>query len=123
MKFFDNGDRITVISDNRITFKNIKEDKIIKNNLIAIEKTQILQAVKDINKKFGRKLTRNEREKFLRKISSKINRKLISEDYDLINEHLISGRKRTEKNKDIKTEKGIIFEYKSGIGMARKLED
>jgi len=123
MRLIDNGDRIKVIPDNRITFQIIKEDKIIKNNLVAIQRTQIIQAVKDINKKYGRKLTRNERETFLQKLSKKIGRKLTMDDRNLINERLIGGRKREDKNKDIKTKGGIIYRYKEGIGMARVLED
>lgn len=123
MRLIDNGDRINFIPDNRITFQIIKEDKIIKNNFIAIQRAQILQLVKDINKKFNRKLTKLEHQQIMRKISNKIGRKLTSNDRDLINKRLIGGQTRIEKNKDIKTKGGIIYEYKEGIGMARKLED
>lgn len=122
MKFSDNGERIIFQEDIKITSTIIKQNKIIHQNLIAIQRAQIIQAVKDINKKFGRKLTRNERELFLRRLSKKIGRKLLKEDYALINERLIGGRKREDTNKDIKTKGGIIFQYKEGLGMVRVLE-
>jgi hypothetical protein len=122
MKFTDEGNRIIFQDDTKITPATIKENKIIKINLTTIQRAQIIQAVKNINKKYGRKLIRVERELFLRRLSKKLGRKLLKEDYAIINERLIEGRKREDTNKDIKTKGGIIFGYKEGIGMVRVLE-
>lgn len=123
MGLIDNGERINLILEKEIiTPAIIKQNKIIKINLIAIQRAQIIQLVKDINKKFNRKLTKLEHQQFMKKVSKKIERKLNHEDRNLINSRLIGGQTIEARNKDIKSKGGIVFTYKEGIGMARVLE-
>lgn len=122
MRLIDNGERINLISDDKITPHIIHENKIIKQNLIAIQRTEIIQIIRNINKKYNRKLSKIEHQQVMRKISNKINRRLTPDERDLINERLIGGHKKADRNKSFVNKAGIKYIYKEGIGMVRDME-
>lgn len=86
----DNGERIE--EDTKIksvAFSDFKRIKIIDKNMTSIQRTIILQCIKDSNKKYGRKLNKIERRALINKIKEKIKRPLNEEDFNLLNERLL----------------------------------
>jgi hypothetical protein len=91
MSLRDNG--IRIYEDKKldsITFSEFKRIKIVNKNIASIHKTIILQAIKDINKKYKRQLTKEEKSIFISKLEKKIKRKLNTEDFEIIKERLIN---------------------------------
>ena len=74
---------------NSIDFSAFKRIKIINFNLAIIHKTIILQFIRDFNKKFCGKYSKEDKSLFNKKVEKKINRKLTKEEFIFINERIL----------------------------------
>lgn len=82
----DDGNGFIETNKNFSTFKKIK---IIRNNLNSIHKTIILQMIRDFNKKFSGKYSKENKHLFNKKVEKKINRKLTKDECIFINEKIL----------------------------------